>query len=396
MLEKFKIALVPSVSPQITAFIQEVLGALSVPPDITLYPAAVSEGRWNTEILGKIMRTPISLIGDIQSPRDRAICPEDVLLHSISAHTQISLCLLMDPVPRRLYLVHEPWPAQGPAYAAFILALSFPENPTVYCTGFTEELEALSSLYPQVQIKTVSMEEVVGLVLKSSIPCPVILTTQEQAHFLKALIRTLYPEEKAMASVSIGAETVSFPLPISYPFSYTLASLALVLRYMAYTQMADRLEALILVERGRIRMTPELKKQLLTELQETQPDPTYPWGPLSCRYHHMEGTYEKIIGFDIIMPAYAALEELGQTLQEIVRPFPFELLGIAAQGIRIYPASSITPLFCTPWQCRFLSRNPDQGLTQRSIGQFIEKFSALYPWDCITPLTEAASFIVLA
>lgn len=88
----------------------------------------------------------------------------------------------------------------------------------------------------------------------------------------------------------------------------------------------------------------------------------------------------KIVGVDVFIQSTLSADELGKSVEELVKGSVVELKTISNRGVRVYPSTGTNPDVVDHWPCRLIAKNPDQALTNDEICAILGKIGSKHQW----------------
>lgn len=343
------------------------------------------ENKWPCEMVSDILANPFVVQGPLfeKGPHPQ----KDIVRGAINPHSTV--CGIWGPGALKLFLVSQPkifdsvWSENQYRFKCTIrTALELAEArgaSHIYEVGFLQRTDVWPESAPK-RI-SISQEEFIRRVLQDPSNLHVALVSPELGQFIEILCKTMM--EAATCSIEMGKNHLFLPIQENSCLASVMVACSLFCHYAGMEERSQMLESLLdhYYQPLRTGKESEVGTHILGLIQQM------PRTSSSNTIHHLFHIWRNLspaphstVGFDIWILPSTDPRQVGEALQELILPYPFDLVGIACQGVEIYPFRAVPSLTIEEaLQCRF-SVSKSTASVGKDVSRFISELSRIYPW----------------
>jgi isocitrate dehydrogenase len=94
----------------------------------------------------------------------------------------------------------------------------------------------------------------------------------------------------------------------------------------------------------------------------------------------------RVIGIDLIIEAVETSENLGKSIEELIKTTNMKLRSISNRGVKVYPNSKANPDLVDAWICRFYHKDKNIDVSNEDTYDLMKKINLKYSWSQIKKL----------
>ncbi|HTO22262.1 MAG TPA: isocitrate/isopropylmalate family dehydrogenase, partial [Spirochaetia bacterium] len=96
----------------------------------------------------------------------------------------------------------------------------------------------------------------------------------------------------------------------------------------------------------------------------------------------------RVVGVDVFVESSLPVEQLGRSVEELVRGSPVDLKMVESRGTKIYPATGAMTDTVDHYRCRLMQRAADGDLTEAQVLDVVARVGAKHRWMHVEKLNE--------
>ncbi len=106
------------------------------------------------------------------------------------------------------------------------------------------------------------------------------------------------------------------------------------------------------------------------------------------RPDHVHPTSRRVVGIDLFVESDLSAEELGRSMEELVKDTAFTLKMISCRGTQVYPPTGAITDIVDASYCRLMLREPAEDVPDEAVAQLLSRVSSRHRWTHIEKLHE--------
>jgi len=109
---------------------------------------------------------------------------------------------------------------------------------------------------------------------------------------------------------------------------------------------------------------------------------------LDPRPDYVRPTSRRVVGIDLFVESALTAEELGRSMEELVKDTAFELKMISCRGTQVYPPTGAITDIVDASYCRLVLKEPAEDVPDEAVAQLLQRVSTRHRWTHIEKLHE--------
>lgn len=106
------------------------------------------------------------------------------------------------------------------------------------------------------------------------------------------------------------------------------------------------------------------------------------------RPDYVHPSARRVVGIDLFVESALPAEELGRSMEELVKDTAFELKMISCRGTQVYPGTGAITDIVDASYCRLMLREPTEDVPDEAVAQLLQRVSTRHRWTHIEKLHE--------
>jgi isocitrate dehydrogenase len=96
----------------------------------------------------------------------------------------------------------------------------------------------------------------------------------------------------------------------------------------------------------------------------------------------------QVVGIDLFVESDLQAEELGRSMEELVKDTPFTLKMISCRGTQVYPETGAITDIVDASYCRLMLDEPADDVPDAALAELLQRVSSRHRWSHIEKLQE--------
>jgi isocitrate dehydrogenase len=276
--------------------------------------------------------------------------------------------------------------------------------------------EAVAKEYPQIEAQHIIVDNCAHQLVKKPEQFDVIVTTNMNGDILSDLTSALIGGLGFAPSANIGSDVAIFEAvhgsAPKYAGKNVINPTAMILSAALMLRHIDEMAAAVAVEQGVLAaledgiLTRDVvgdtgaasttgfadavisrlgRKPKQAKVREYRPLklPTVSSAP-----DFVKPSRRRVVGVDIFVESTLPVEELGKSVEALVKGSAVELKMVDSRGTKIYPAMGTITDTVDAFRCRLMQRSADGDLTEAQVMEALSRIGAKHRWVHVEKLNE--------
>jgi len=277
--------------------------------------------------------------------------------------------------------------------------------------------EAVAKEYPQIEAQHIIVDNCAHQLVKKPEQFDVIITTNMNGDILSDLTSALIGGLGFAPSANIGAEVAIFEAVHGSAPKYAgknvinptavVLSAVLMLRHIGEMAAAAAIEQGVLTtledgilmrdvvgDSGAAASTTAFTDAVIQRLgKKPRSAKVRDYRPLtlptvSSDPDFVKTSRRRVVGVDVFVESSLPVEQLGRSVEELVRGSPVDLKMVESRGTKIYPATGAMTDTVDHYRCRLMQRAADGDLTEAQVLDVVARVGAKHRWMHVEKLNE--------